>query len=121
MHIKGIHNTVADAISRLDIDPVQDEKAKMDAIHEVLVPLHHECSHRREHTHSPTPNKHAVRQSQQRRCNLPSNSKGNCTSPVGQCSPEETKQHRQVFHSIGRGYTSPMQRWQDGHPQSSSA
>ena len=28
MHIKGIHNTVADAISRLDFDPVQDEKAQ---------------------------------------------------------------------------------------------
>jgi hypothetical protein len=28
VHIKGIHNTVADVISRLDIDPVQDEKAK---------------------------------------------------------------------------------------------
>ncbi len=27
MHIKGIHNTVADAISRLDLGPVQDEKA----------------------------------------------------------------------------------------------
>ena len=27
MHIKGIHNTVADAISRLDFGPVQDEKA----------------------------------------------------------------------------------------------
>jgi hypothetical protein len=27
MHIKGIHNTVADAISRLDFCPVQDEKA----------------------------------------------------------------------------------------------
>ena len=27
MHIKGIQNTVADAISRLDFDPVQDEKA----------------------------------------------------------------------------------------------
>ena len=24
------------------------------------------------------------------------------------------------YHLIGRGYTSPMQRWQDGHPQSSS-
>jgi hypothetical protein len=38
-----------------------------------------------------------------------------------QCSPQETKQSRQVFHSIVRGYTSPMQKWQDGHPQSSSA
>ncbi len=28
MHIKGIHTTVADAISRLDIEPVQNEKAK---------------------------------------------------------------------------------------------
>jgi hypothetical protein len=28
MHIKGIHNTVADAISRLDFGPVHDEKAK---------------------------------------------------------------------------------------------
>jgi hypothetical protein len=27
MHIKGIHNTVADIISRLDVGPVQDEKA----------------------------------------------------------------------------------------------
>ena len=27
VHIKGIHNTVADAISRLDFGPVQDEKA----------------------------------------------------------------------------------------------
>jgi hypothetical protein len=27
MHIKGIHNTVADAISRLDFGPVKDEKA----------------------------------------------------------------------------------------------
>ncbi len=27
MHIKGIHHTVADAISRLDFGPVQDEKA----------------------------------------------------------------------------------------------
>ena len=27
VHIKGIHNTVADAISRLDITPVQDKKA----------------------------------------------------------------------------------------------
>ena len=27
MHIKGIHNTVANAISRLDFGPVQDEKA----------------------------------------------------------------------------------------------
>ncbi len=27
VHIKGIQNTVADAISRLDFDPVQDEKA----------------------------------------------------------------------------------------------
>ena len=27
MHIKDIHNTVADAISRLDFGPVQDEKA----------------------------------------------------------------------------------------------
>jgi hypothetical protein len=27
-HIKGIQNTVANTISRLDIDPVQDEKAK---------------------------------------------------------------------------------------------
>ena len=27
MHIKGIHNTVADAISRLDFGPVQDDKA----------------------------------------------------------------------------------------------
>ena len=27
VHIKGIHNTVADAISRLDVGPVQDEKA----------------------------------------------------------------------------------------------
>jgi hypothetical protein len=27
MHIKGIHNTVADAISRLDFGPVQYEKA----------------------------------------------------------------------------------------------
>ena len=27
MHIKGIHNTVVDAISRLDVGPVQDEKA----------------------------------------------------------------------------------------------
>ena len=26
VHIKGIHNTVADAISRLDICPVQEEK-----------------------------------------------------------------------------------------------
>ncbi len=27
MHIKGIHNTVANAISRLDFGPVQHEKA----------------------------------------------------------------------------------------------
>ena len=27
MHIKGIHNTVANAISRVDFGPVQDEKA----------------------------------------------------------------------------------------------
>ena len=27
MHIKGIHDTVADAISRFDFGPVQDEKA----------------------------------------------------------------------------------------------
>ena len=27
VHIKGIHNTVADVISRLDFGPVQDEKA----------------------------------------------------------------------------------------------
>jgi hypothetical protein len=27
VHIKGIHNTVADAISRLDFGPVKDEKA----------------------------------------------------------------------------------------------
>ena len=27
MHIKGIHNAAADAISRLDFGPVQDEKA----------------------------------------------------------------------------------------------
>ena len=27
VHIKGIHNTVADAIARLDLGPVQDEKA----------------------------------------------------------------------------------------------
>ena len=27
MHIKGIHNTVAEAISRLDLGPGQDEKA----------------------------------------------------------------------------------------------
>ncbi len=27
MHIKGIHNTVADATSRLDFGPVQNEKA----------------------------------------------------------------------------------------------
>jgi hypothetical protein len=27
MHIKGIHNTVADAISQLDIVPVKDDKA----------------------------------------------------------------------------------------------
>ena len=27
VHIKGIQNTVADAISRLDFGPVQDEKA----------------------------------------------------------------------------------------------
>jgi hypothetical protein len=27
VHIKGIHNTVADAISTLDFGPVQDEKA----------------------------------------------------------------------------------------------
>ena len=27
MHVKGIHNTVVDAISRLDFGPVQDEKA----------------------------------------------------------------------------------------------
>jgi len=29
VHIKGIHNTVADAISRLDCSPVQDEKANL--------------------------------------------------------------------------------------------
>ena len=27
VHIKGIHNTVADAISRLDYGPIQDDKA----------------------------------------------------------------------------------------------
>ena len=27
VHIRGIHNTVANAISRLDFGPVQDEKA----------------------------------------------------------------------------------------------
>ena len=29
VHIKGIHNTVADAISRLDICPVQEEKTNL--------------------------------------------------------------------------------------------
>ncbi len=44
-----------------------------------------------------------------------------CSGPGCQFSPQEIKQNRQVVHSIGRGYTSPMQGWQDGHPQSSSA
>jgi hypothetical protein len=62
VHIKGIHINAVDAISRLDIDPVQDEKAKwiMDDVQEVLVPLHHDRSYRREYTNSPTPNKHGV-------------------------------------------------------------
>ena len=119
VHIKGIHNTVADVISCLDFGAVQDENARLD-IHEVLVSLHHACSYRREHLHSPTPNKHGVCQSQQRRCDLLINSKGHCTSPEGRCSPEETKQYRHVFYSIGREYSSPLQAWQNCHPQSSS-
>jgi hypothetical protein len=66
MHIKGIHNTVADAISRLDFCPVQDEKGKLDDIYKMLVSLHHACSYRREHNSSPTPNEHGVGQSQQK-------------------------------------------------------
>jgi len=42
-------------------------------------------------------------------------------SGLGRYHIEETKQDRQVFHSIGREYSSPIQGWQDGHPQSSSA
>ena len=68
----------------------------MDDIHKVLVPLHHACSYRREETHSPTPNTHGICQSQwKQKSNLPSNSKGNCTSPGGQFSPKESKQNRQ--------------------------
>jgi hypothetical protein len=48
-------------------------------------------------------------------CRLPINIKRNCTSPEEQCSPEETTQARQVFYSIGRGYSTIMQGWQDGH------
>ncbi len=52
---------------------------------------------------------------------FPFSSKGNCTGPGNGLSPEETNQDGKVFNSSGRGHKSSMQRWQDGHPQSSSA
>jgi hypothetical protein len=38
---EGSHNTVANAISRLDFGPVQVENGYMDEVHEVLVPIPH--------------------------------------------------------------------------------
>ena len=59
VHIKGIHNTVADAISRLDFGPVQDEKANWMTFTKCW---YHYTVHssRREHNSSPTPNEHGV-------------------------------------------------------------
>ena len=54
MHIKGIQNTVADAISRLDFSPVQDDKAnwmtfmKRWCYYTMHAPLQ-ECTHTHQH------------------------------------------------------------------------
>ncbi len=34
--------------------------------------------------------------------------------------PKKANQDGQVFNSSCRGHTSPMQRWKNGHPKSSS-
>ncbi len=60
VHIKGIQNTVADAISRLDFNPVQDKKGKLDYVHKAPVSSPHAHSLRRKHSNNPTPNKHGV-------------------------------------------------------------
>jgi hypothetical protein len=92
---EGSHNTGANAISRLDVVLVQDEKGQLDKVDEVLVPIYHAFSYRREHTYSPTPNKHGVRQSQQRRCDLPFHSKKKLHKPRVRCSPEKLSKNRQ--------------------------
>jgi TusA-related sulfurtransferase len=59
VHIKGIHYTVAYAISRLDFGPVQDEKANWMTFTKCWC---HCTMHAptEESTHSPTPNEHGV-------------------------------------------------------------
>ena len=100
MHIKGIHNTVADAISRLDFGQVQDEKANWMTFMKCW------CQYT---IHAPTEESTLTCQYQinmvftnrsEEDVIYPFNSKGNCTSPGGRCSPEETKQNKQYSTQV---------------------
>ncbi len=77
MHIKGIHNTVANAISRLDICPVQEEKTNW------MTFTQHWCHYTMQAPQKKSTTnqqhqlniEHGVCLLQHRRCDLPFNSK----------------------------------------------
>ena len=119
MHIKGIHNKVADAISRLDFGPVQVEKANWMMFTKCW------CHYT---MHAP-PVESSTNQQHQTNKVFANRSDEDVIYPL--TLKEITLawerdlvlkklQDGKVFNSSGGEHRSPMQRWQNGHPQSSS-
>ena len=113
--IKGIHDTVADSISRLGL--VWSRMKRLIGWYSWSADVTTPCMLLQKRVFMITKTKSTWSSpAEQSRCNLHLNSKGKCTIPKGQCSPEETQEDRQAFYSVCRGYSSTMQgRW-DGHP-----
>ena len=86
--------------------------------HEMLVLVHQVTRDCLKHLFTQSPNEACVCKPQWWRCDLPTNNEENCPSTKTWCQHEEAKGH--VFLNIGGKYSSLMQRWQDGHPCSSS-
>jgi len=83
---KGINISFVNSISRLDFGPVKDDKANWMTFTKCW------CQYTIHNAESTYDHQEQVNMVFANHRELPINSKGNCTSPGGQFSPDETKQ-----------------------------